>query len=144
MPNKKIADLITKGLREGLMAPGVDGGKPTPLVMPGFRTAGMPKEMSELVDETAVLLGEAIVALIENEGASEIVDKDRMAEVAIAEADDGAMRQLAVHCRCDTSRSDPLMFLPITNSPVAIVDASQIIKRFTARTVEHPHKRIAP
>ena len=141
MPNKKIAELISQGLREGLMAPGVDGAKPTPLVLPGFRTAGMPKEMADLVDETSKLLGEAIVLLIEDSG-SVIVDKTKMEELAIAEADESANRQVAVHCRCDSGRISPLAIFTITNSPVVLVDGKQLIAGLSKRSPEHPHEML--
>lgn len=142
MANKKIAELISTGLRNGLTHPGRDGGKPIPLVLPMFRTAGMPQEMTELVDETVVLLGEAIVALIEEEGGSEIVTKEQAAELQIAQQDPAAIRQVMVHCRCDSDRKDPLAILTVTNSPYVVIDAKQLLTGLAKRSPEHPHERL--
>lgn len=144
MANKKIADLIAGGLRNGLTHPGRDGGKPMPLVLPMFRTAGMPQEMSELVDETATLLGEAIVALIEEEGDSEIITKAQGVQMRIAEQDETATRHVAVHCRCDSERKDPLAILTVTNSPYVVIDGKQLLKGLAARSQDHPHERVKP
>lgn len=107
-----------------------------------FRTAGMPQEMSELVDETASLLGEAIVALIEEEGDSEIITKDKAVEMRIAEQDDTATRHVSVHCRCDSDRKDPLAIFTITNSPYVMIDAKQLLTGLAQRSPDHPHPRL--
>lgn len=106
-----------------------------------FRTAGMPPEMSELVDETTNLIGEAIVALIEDNGC-EIVSKERVIEMQIAEQDENATRIVAVHCRCDSERKDPLAMLTVTNSPTVLIDGKQLINGLAARSPEHPHQRV--
>jgi hypothetical protein len=141
MPNEKIAQLISTGLRDGMTHPGRNGGEPAPIVLPMFRTTGMPQEMSELVDETSTLLGEAIVALIEGEGNSEIIDKEKAAELRIAD-EDADTRHVAVHCRCDSGRSDPLAIFTITNSPYVLIDGKQLITGLSARSPEHPHPRL--
>ena len=143
MANKKIADLIADGLRNGLTHPGRDGGDPMPIVLPIFRTAGMPQEMSELVYETTTLLGEAIVAAIEDADC-EIVTKERVAEMAIAEQSESATRNVAIHCRCDGERKDPLSILTITNSPYVVIDGKQLLSGLAARSPEHPHLRVSP
>lgn len=144
MANKKIADLISAGLRNGLTHPGREGGEPIPIVLPMFRTAGQPQEMSDLVNETANLLGEAIVALIEEDGDSEIISKAQGVEMRIAEQDESATRIVAVHCRCDSERVDPLAILTVTNSPVVLIDGKQLLKGLAARSPEHPHQRVKP
>lgn len=140
MPNKKIADLISNRLRGGLVHPGRDGGPPMPIALPLFRTAGMPPEMGELVNETANLLGEAIVALIEDEGESEIIGKQAAVEFRIAD-EAAPRRQVLVHCRCDKKHSDPLLVLTVTNSPSVVIDGKQLLKGLSARSVECPHRR---
>lgn len=142
MANKKIADLIASALRNGVTHPGREGGNEMPIVLPMFRTAGMPQEMSELVDETTTLLGEAIVHLIETDGESEIVSKDQAVQMRIAESD-AAVRNVSVHCRCDSDRTNPLAVLTITNSPYVVIDGRQLIKGLAARSPEHPHPRIS-
>lgn len=141
MANKKIAELIAGALRNGVTHPGRNGGDPMPIVIPMFRTAGMPQEMTELVDETTTLLGEAIVHLIETDGESEIVSKDQATQLRIAESD-AAVRNVSVHCRCDSDRSNPLAVLTITNSPYVVIDGKQLIKGLAARSPDHPHPRI--
>ena len=140
MPNKKIADLISNRLRDGLTHPGHDGGPPTPIALPFFRTAGMPPEMGDLVTETANMLGEAIVALIEGEGESEIIDRDQAVEFRVAD-EAAPRRQVLVHCRCDKKRSDPLAVLTVTNNPHVVIDGKQLIEGLSVRSIECPHRR---
>lgn len=142
MANKKIADLISAALRNGITHPGREGGQPMPIVLPMFRTAGMPQEMSELVDETTTLLGEAIVALIEEDGNSEIISKEQAVEMRIAEQDESVTRHVAVHCRCDSDRKDPLAIFTITNSPYVVIDGKQLMNGLAKRSPEHPHPRL--
>lgn len=139
MPNKKIADLIANALRDGsLVHPGRDDGPPTPVMLPMFRTTGMPPEMAELATGTATLLAEAIVALIEAD--HEIIEAQQAIEFRVADAA-APNRQVAVHCHCDTRRADPLAILTITNSPYVIVDGKAVIEGLTGRSVECPHRR---
>ncbi|AII28266.1 hypothetical protein SEA_SMOOCH_28 [Mycobacterium phage Smooch] len=139
MANKKIADLIANGLRQGLVHPGKDGGPPTPVVIPMFRTEGMPNEMAELVGATADLLGEAIVELIETEGDSQIVSNTEVIANRVANDDDAARRQVTVHCQCDVRRTNPLAVLTVTRSPYVVVDGKQLIDGLAKRTAECPH-----
>jgi hypothetical protein len=138
MTNKKIADLISNGLRTGLIHPGRDGSPPTPVLLPMFRTTGMPPELAELADETANLLAEAIVALIE-EG-SEIIDKEQAVEFRVAD-EAAPRRQVTVHCRCDKTRTDPLAVLTVTNSPSVVIDGKTLIKGLSDRSIDCPHRR---
>lgn len=142
MANEKIAKLIAQRLREGMVHPGRDGGPPTPLALALFSTAGAPPEMVELVTSTTELLGEAIVALIETEGRCEIVDRDQVAELRIADQA-APRRQVLLHCRCDKDSTDPLAVLTVTNSPRVVVDAKQLLSGLAERTIECPHTRKA-
>ena len=140
MPNKKIADLISKTLRDGnLVHPGRDGGPPTPIALPMFRTAGMPPEMAELVSNTADLLAEVLVAVIENEGDSEIVDRERAALLDVP--DETPRKVVTVHCRCDKTGRDPLLVLNATNRSRITVDGKQLLKGLIGRDIECPHER---
>jgi len=143
MPNKRIADLITNGLRSGLVHPG-DPATNTPAMPislgPAFQTSGMPPQMAELANKTAELLGEAIVALIESEGKCEIVDSEELATLRIAERNAPA-RTIPVHCQCDTTRTDPLAIFTVTSSPRIVIDGKQLITGLTARSVECPHRK---
>lgn len=107
-----------------------------------FRTAGMPKEMSDLVDETTILIGEAIVALIEGEGETALVDADRAVAMAVAD-ENASHRQVALHCRCDRKRQDPLAILTVTNDPFIVIDGKQLINGIAVRDPECPHRRTA-
>lgn len=140
MPNKKIADSIANALRSGtLVHPGRDGGEATPVVLPMFRTEGMPPEMAELVEGTAQLMAEAIVAHIEAD--HEIVATDELKELRAA-SDTTPVRQVVVHCRCDTGRVDPLAILSVSpGSQQAIIDGKALLSGLAARSVECPHRR---
>lgn len=141
-----VAGLIAKGLREGLTTPG----KPNAakILLPQFRTAGMPKEMAELADETATLLGEAIAGLIESEGGVEMIAKEDIAklreEALSIEQDDSARRVIPIHCRCDKDRSRPLAVITVTGSPAIVIDGKQLIGNLTKLSPECPHERIVP
>ena len=142
MTNKSVADLITRGLREGLTHPGRDGGQGVPILLSQFRTAGMPKEMAELADETAVLLGEAIVHLIETQGGVEMIAKDELAQMREQALEPGSVRVVSVHCQCDKTRDNPLALLTVTNSPAVVVDGEQLINGLTSRSPKCPHGRV--
>jgi hypothetical protein len=140
--DKRIAGLIAKGLREGLSRPGQpDAAR---ILLPQFRTAGMPKEMAELADETATLLGEAIAGLIETEGGVEMIAKNDIAQLREeANSADSARRVVPIHCRCDVNRSRPLAILTVTDAPAIIIDGGQLIGNLAALSPECPHERIA-
>lgn len=144
MTNKRVAELIAKGLRDGLSRP--DDPDAAKIFLPQFRTTGMPKEMAELANQTATLLGEAIANLIETEGEVEMVAKDDVAQLreeARAIENDSAKRIVPVHCRCDKARSRPLAILTVTNSPVVVIDGKQLIGSLAELSPECPHERKA-
>lgn len=144
MDNKVVAGLIAKGLREGLTTPGQPNA--AKILLPQFRTAGMPKEMAELADETATLLGEAIAGLIETEGGVEMIAKEDIAqlreEARAIESDDSARRVIPIYCRCDRTRSQPLAIITVTNSPSIVIDGKQMIGSLSQLSPECPHERI--
>lgn len=141
MDSNGIAQLIAKGLREGLAQPGQQDGPR--IFLPQFRTAGMPKEMADLANETATLLGEAIAALIESEGEVEMIAKDEVAELREqALVDNSSRRVVPIYCRCDKSRSQPLAVLTVTDSPFIIVDGKQLIGNLAELSPECPHERM--
>ncbi len=114
------------------------------ILLPQFRTAGMPKEMADLADETANLLGEAIAGLIETEGEVEMIAKDdvaRLRQEARSIEHDSARRVVPIHCRCDKARSSPLAILTVTDSPVVVVDGKQLIANLGVLSPECPHER---
>lgn len=135
--------MIAKGLREGLTRPGQPNAPK--ILLPQFRTVGMPKEMAELADETATLLGEAIAGLIESEGGVEMIAKEDIAQLreeARSIEGDPTRRVIPIHCRCDTARSRPLAILTVTNSPAIVVDGKQLIGNLAALSPECPHERL--
>lgn len=72
-----IAELISQGLAEGLDHPGQDGAGQLPITirLPLFRMAGQPPEITQQVENTVTMIGEAIVHLIETKGDSVIVNR---------------------------------------------------------------------
>ena len=143
MDNKRVAGLIAKGLREGLSRPGEPNA--AKILLPQFRTAGMPKEMADLADETATLLGEAIAGLIETEGEVEMIAKDDIAQLRAAARTvehDSPRRIIPIHCRCDKTSSRPLAIITVTDSPSIVVDGKQLIGSLSALSPECPHERI--
>lgn len=142
MPNKHIAELISKHLAEGIVHPGNPEADqaPMPILLPAFRTAGMPKEHTELVQTTVKILGEAIVHLIETEGESVIVPRDELAQLRTAvDGVDPHARSVAVYCRrCDRPRSNPLAHL-VVDDPI-LIDGRQLIGMLAKREVDCPHK----
>lgn len=135
--------MIAKGLREGLTRPGQPNA--ARILLPQFRTVGMPKEMAELADETATLLGEAIAGLIETEGEVEMIAKDDIAQLreeARSIEQDSGRRVVPIHCRCDRTRSRPLAILTVGVSPTIVVDGKQLIGNLAALSPECPHERV--
>lgn len=140
-----VAGLIAKGLREGLTTPGQPNA--AKILLPQFRTTGMPKEMAELADETATLLGEAIAGLIEAEGEVEMIAREDLAELRerarSIEHDDSSKRVIPIYCRCDKTRSQPLAIITVTDSPHIVIDGNQMIANLSKLSPECPHERIA-
>lgn len=75
-----IAELISKGLAGGLLHPGYPETQQQPVTirLPLFRTAGMPPEVYQQVENTVQMIGEAIVHLIETDGGSVIIDREEL------------------------------------------------------------------
>jgi hypothetical protein len=150
--NKAAVDLIAARLATGLIHPGdPDTGRPpTPILLPGLSTTGIPPEMAEdfaqiaglPTNDAPKLLAEAIVALIETElagGSTIVTDADLAAlQQAAATAPTGA-RILSVHCTCDTTQSDPLMQLAATNSDRIIVNGKALLTGLAQRNPDCPH-----
>lgn len=112
-----MAEVITKGLREGLVHPG-DASKDQPSVaipIPAFRTASMPPEMAEHVTTTARLIGEAIVHQIRSEAT--LVPNDEYKKLTGTEYPPVPDGRVVVYCRCQ----QPLTRL-VTRNNVATVD----------------------
>jgi len=138
MTSPAIADLIAAALSGGLVHAG-DGKESDPvkvLGLPAFRAAGRPPEEAKLITSGTRMIAEAIVQLIEKD--HEIVDRTTLKLLQEAHQPTGAV--VAVHCRCDSTRTDPLAVLTI-NGPVALVDGKQLIGGLTKREAGCPHTR---
>jgi len=134
LPNAAIVDLIAAQLPD-LTHPG-DGSGAIKLPMASFRTAGIPPEMAEQFAAKAGypsaditrLIAEAIVHLIETQGASEIIGTAELSRLRRAEAaaEPKRHRQVQVACHCGT----PLFTATIADfdSDHAKVAGSELIK----------------
>lgn len=146
MPNQKMAELLATKLREGITHPG-DPATEMParvITLPVFRTVGLPKEVAEQVDLTVKLLAEAIVHTIEVDGEGEIAPRAELANIrANAENAASEVRMMAVHCRCDGKRQDPLLMLAVTNEAQITVDGKQVLGALSQRSIECPHERVS-
>lgn len=145
MTNERIEQSLADALLAGsLMHPGNPAERipPRPIVTPFAHAAGRPKEMNDLMDATAKLWSEAIVHHIETETQSEIVGREE-AIVMRRAVGEGPPTPSAtpVFCKCDSSRSDPLALLTITNPDYIVIDGPTLIKGLTKRAVNCPHKR---
>src|SRR6185312_10975227 len=114
MPNPRIAQLIAQHLPAGIPHPGdPDNHQPPVMVpLPAFRTAGMPEDMAERVNNTARLISEGIVHLMETAGQSEIVPRAELAELRVAEVPDGQPTPIL----CSSCRK-PLFSENLTSGP---------------------------
>lgn len=80
MSNTAVAQMLAVKLSEGLIHPGDAKNPATVLQLPGFRTVGMPAQLAEQMTDYAKLIGEAIVATIEDDG-SAIVSAAELTQV---------------------------------------------------------------
>lgn len=140
MSNPAIANLIGARLKAGLVHPG-DPERNVPsrqVALPFGMQKGMPKEMSELVDETTKMIAEAIVFLIETEGGCEIVPRDEAAEMRRAVGQQAPAPLLPVHCHCDPSNA--LVFLRAPVNERITIDGGSLIRTLAERDEACPHK----
>ncbi len=117
MPNAPIAQLIAQHLPAGLPHPGdpTTGQPPVNLPLPAFRTTGMNAELAEQINNTAVLIGEAIVNLVETKGDSEIVSKAELQKLRTADIPDGQPTPiLCMACR------QPMLWVQLTDGPAYV------------------------
>lgn len=131
MARPDIADLIKNSLGSGLPHPGKPETREPPRLIPlmAFRTAGMPQEMRQHIENTAQCIGEAIVHLIEAPapiGAdSVIINRSELDELRAAEDQPGD--SLPVVCR-------------ICKHPIAylrVISGRALVLPDTLRKVEH-------
>lgn len=146
MSNQKIAALITDALVESRLVHPGDPARDMParqIVLPIFQAEGQPKEVADLMAQTAKFLGEAIVHLIETEGETSMVPTGQLEEMRIATTPEKPGRRVVkVHCRCDADRGAPLAVLTVDSSDRVVIDGKQLIGALHQRAAEHPHGRI--
>lgn len=142
MSNPRIEAILAKALTEGFMHPGnpEQDIPPTPILLPFKPSPGMPEEMGKLMTGTVKLLSECIVATIENEGDSEIVDKPQAAAMrrAVGDGPDGPML-VPMFCRCDTNRTNPLAVFTVTDPNSIIVEGRTFLRGLHKRAEQCPH-----
>lgn len=141
MTNKPMAVKIASALREGFLHPGDPERniKPTPILLPFKARHGMPKEMGDLMTETSELLGECIVALIEQD--DEIVPR-KEAKAMRRAVGKGPANPIAtpVFCRCNPT--EPLIYLTITDPESITLDGAALLRALEGRSVECPHDKV--
>lgn len=143
MPNLAIADLIAERLPT-LVHPGDETHPATALPLPMFASTAIPADVAEHFAEEAglahanitKLVAEAIVALIEGEGASVIVPADAYATiVATAEVEREKHRQPRVCCQ---TCGNPLFRINVdTTNPV--VNGTAFLEALASLSPECPH-----
>lgn len=137
-----IAELIALRLKEGLTHPGKpEADVPArPVVLAAFKApVGAPQEMNDLMAETAKLIAEAIVHLIETEGESEIVPKTEVKTMKLAAGDLGdGQRTVVVECRYCHEALAGLTAGPDPDR--LVIDARGFLRGLAARTPQCPHE----
>lgn len=115
MPNDAMASLIAKHLSTGLPHPGnPDNGQPAILIpLPAFRTDGMSPPQAAQIQATTVLIGQAIVHLIETGTGAELVDKAELEQLR-APPEGQPMPVECIVCR------KPLLWLNVVNGRAVI------------------------
>jgi hypothetical protein len=115
MANDAVASLIAKHLSTGLPHPGNPAkGQPAILVpLPGFRTDGMSPQQVEQVEAATMIIGQAIVHLIETGTNSELVDKAELEQLRAPPPG----QPLPVECM--TCRK-PMLWLSVVNGRAVI------------------------
>jgi hypothetical protein len=148
-----IAALLAARLPAGLIHPGnPDANQPAQAIpMPGLSRTGIPPEMARQFasdaglpsSDVTKLLAEAIVHLIETEGASTIIantELDALRQAAAA-APEGT-RAISVHCHCDNTRSMPLLMLTVGKGDHVSVNGGPLLRALARRNPDCPHEVI--
>jgi hypothetical protein len=129
-----ISERIAEGLRTGFPHP-VEPERQPPILTAAFRSAGMNPEMAEAVNDASMMLAEAIEAVILTDHA--IIPRTELTRL---QQDSAAPAQsVAVHCRCDTGRQDPLIILGV-RGPTAVVDGRALLRALHQRPDDCPHR----
>lgn len=137
----RIAALLTEKLKTGIMHPGNTdkGTEPRPILLPFMSASGRPKEMNDLIDATARMLGEAVVSTIVTDGDCELVPKGEAGQLRVAAGTEGpGPNFVPVYCRCNGDT--PLFVLTVTDPRAIVVDGMALLSGLQQRAVEHPHE----
>lgn len=129
----QVAERIAEGFRTGFAHP-VDPQNQPPILTAAFRTAGLDPDTTKAVNDAAIMLGEAIVAAIETDQV--IIPRAEYKRLQQDSAAPGS--SVAVHCRCDTGRKDPLMLVAV-HGPTAVVDGPTLLRGLAQRSANCPH-----
>lgn len=124
--NRRVVDLLVAALTDGLIHPGDDTHPPTPISMPGFRTTGMTDEQAqEFVGNTATLLSEAIVALIEQTHQIIPTTDVTLLRQQAADAPDTA-RVISI---CTTPTADPVLQVTVDKYSDRVILPAAVIRK---------------
>lgn len=142
MPNEAMARLIARKLAEGsLVHPGnpVIKREPFAVPLPLFRnTAALPQEHRDLQNATAKILAEAIVAAIETDGDSTIIDNTELDRLQLVDAGPPTEAlKLPVLCR---TCNHQLMLLTVGNDRRAVIDGRQTLTALSKLRAKCPHR----
>jgi hypothetical protein len=146
MANRALVDLIASRLNTGLTHPGDPARNipPRPIALPFGKTAGMSEEMAQLVNSSVTMIAEAIVYLIETDGATELMPREeaRAMRDAVSEGiPEGPFVPLL--CRCDRERSRPLAMLTMNSTEAIIIDGPALLRGLHQRQIECPHEMMS-
>ena len=140
-----LISLIAQRLNTGLNHPGDPARNipARPIALPFGKTAGMSEEMSELVSNSVTMIAEAIVYLIETDGATELIPREeaRAMRDAVSEGvPEGPFVPLL--CRCDRKRERPLAMLTMNSTEAIIIDGPTLLRGLRKRKIECPHEMV--
>lgn len=147
--NRAAVNHLAARLPAGLVHPGDEHTKPTPLPLPGLNTTGIPPEMAAQFAQdaglphsnTPLLLAEAIIACIEElDGGSTIIattELDALRQAA-ADAPEGT-RTIRLHCTCDRMLNTPLLELSVGKDDTIVTNAKPLLRSLHSRSIDCPH-----
>lgn len=151
--NRAAAALLATRLPAGLVHPGDEHTKPTPIPLPGLASTGIPPEMAQhFADEAglpgphaATLLAEAVIHTLETEldGGSTIIANTELAALRQAAADaPDTTRTISVYCLCDRTMSNPLLELAVAKDNRITINAKPLLAALHTRTIDCPHDMV--
>lgn len=147
--NRAAANHLAARLAAGLVHPGDENTKPTPLPLPGLASTGIPSEQAaEFANAAglpqgnpAQLVAEAILACLEEfDGGSVLITNTELAALRQAAADaPTGTRVVAWHCLCDNMLGNPLLTLAVGKDDHVLINAKPILRSLHSRSIDCPH-----